>query len=74
MTKYKDDIETDVKRKAIRYHKPEIDDLHKPLLKLTGGKDPIGIAGITDYSFLQIISEVGTDMSPWPTEKHLPAG
>lgn len=71
MTKDKDDIETDVKRKPIRYHKPEIEDLHKPLLKLTDGKDPIGIAGITDYSFLQIVSEVGTDMSPWPTEKHL---
>jgi transposase len=28
------------------------------------------IAGITDYSFLQIVSEVGTDMTPWPTEKH----
>ncbi|WPU97748.1 IS110 family transposase [Mucilaginibacter sp. cycad4] len=70
MSKDKDDIETAVKRKPIRYHKPEIDNLHKPLLKLTGGKDPIGIAGITDYSFLQIVSEVGTDMSPWPTEKH----
>lgn len=70
MTKDKDDIETTVKRKPIRYHKPEIEDLHKPLLKLSEGKDPIGIAGITDYSFLQIMSEVGTDMAPWPTEKH----
>lgn len=70
MTKDKGDIETNVKRKPVRYHNPGIKDLHKPLLKLSGGKDPIGIAGITDYSFLQIISEVGTDMSPWPTEKH----
>jgi transposase len=70
MTKDKDDVETNKNRKPVRYHKPEIDDLYKPLLKLTGGKDPIGIAGITDYSFLQIVSEVGTDMSPWPTEKH----
>lgn len=70
MTKDKDDIETPTKRKPIRYHKPEIKDLHQPLLKLSDGKDPIGIAGITDYSFLQIVSEVGTDMSPWPTEKH----
>lgn len=58
------------KRKPIRYHKPEIEDLHKPLLKLSEGKDPTGIAGITDYSFLQIMGEIGTDMSPWPTEKH----
>lgn len=70
MTKDKADIETPDKRKPIRYHKPEIKDLHQPLLKLSDGKDPIGIAGITDYSFLQIVSEVGTDMSPWPTEKH----
>ena len=70
MTKGKADIETTVPRKPIRYHRPEIDDLHKPLLKLSDGKDPIGIAGITDYSFLQIVSEVGTDMTPWPTEKH----
>jgi transposase len=70
MTKGKHDVEANDKRKPIRYHKPEIEGLHKPLLKLTGGKDPIGIAGITDYSFLQIVSEVGIDMSPWPTEKH----
>ncbi|PWK78074.1 transposase IS116/IS110/IS902 family protein [Mucilaginibacter oryzae] len=70
MSKDKDDVEMNAKRKPIRYHKPEIDNLHKPLLKLTGGKDPIGIAGITDYSFLQIVSEVGTDMSAWPSEKH----
>lgn len=70
MTKDKDDIQISGKRKPIRYHKPEIKDLHLPLLKLSEGKDPISIAGITDYSFLQIISEVGTDMSPWPSEKH----
>lgn len=70
MTKDKDAIATPGKRKPIRYHKPEIKDLHQPLLKLSDGKDPIGIAWITDYSFLQIVSEVGTDMKPWPTEKH----
>lgn len=70
MTKDKDDIDAPQKRKPIRYHKPQIDDMHQPLLKLTEGKDPINIAGITDYSFLQIISEIGTDMSAWPTEKH----
>jgi len=70
MTKDKESIGTAGKRKPIRYHKPAIKDLHEPLLKLSEGKDPIGIAGITDYSFLQIVSEVGTDMSPWPSEKH----
>lgn len=70
MTKDKDDIDSQNPRKPIRYNKPQIENLHKPLLKLSEGKDPINIAGITDYSFLQIMSEVGTDMSPWKTEKH----
>jgi hypothetical protein len=69
MTSGKKDINSTVLRKPIRYHAPAIKELHQPLLKLTDGKDPIGIAGITDYSFLQIISEIGTDMSAWPREK-----
>lgn len=70
ITKEKENADTHQPRKAIRYNKPAIKDLHQPLLKLSEGKDPINIAGITDYSFLQIMSEVGTDMSPWPSEKH----
>jgi hypothetical protein len=70
MTEGKEDRENKMKRKPIRYHRPEIDDLSGHLLKLTDGKDPIGIAGITDYSLLQLIGEIGTDMSSWPTEKH----
>lgn len=60
----------DKARKPVRYNKPKIDDFHKPLLQLSEGKDPTTIAGITDYSFLQIVSELGADMSAWPTEKH----
>jgi len=70
MTKDKKKVEPENPRKPIRYNKPRIPDLEKHLLTLSEGKDPINIAGITDYSFLQIMSEVGTDMSPWPTEKH----
>jgi len=66
----KKEIEIKNKRKPIRYHAPKIKDLHKPLLKLTEGKDPTTIAGITDYSFLQLISEVGTELTQWKTEKH----
>lgn len=66
----KQDVDVKNKRKPVRYHPPQIKDLHKPLLKLTEGKDPTTIAGITDYSFLQLISEVGTDLSQWKTEKH----
>ena len=64
-----EDIKVEGKRKPIRYNRPCIENLHQPLLKMTEGKDPIGIAGITDYSFLQIVSEIGVDMSAWKTEK-----
>jgi len=70
ITKDKKGPENPGKRKPIRYNKPDIKELHKPLLKMTEGKDPTGIAGITDYSFLQIISEVGVDMKAWKNEKH----
>jgi transposase len=70
MTKGKEDIETKNKRKAVCFHRPAIQDLHQPLLKLSQGKDPTAIAGITDYSFLQIVGQIGTDMSAWPSEKH----
>lgn len=70
ITKGKEEITINGKRKDMRYNRPKIKDLHQPLLKITEGKDPTGIAGITDYSFLQIVSEVGADMSAWKTEKH----
>ncbi len=28
------------------------------------------LPGITDYNLLQIVAEIGTDLSAWPTEKH----
>lgn len=70
MTKGQDDLEIKGKRKPVRYHCPDIKDLHQPLLKLSQGKDPTGIAGITDYSFLELTGEIGMSMNPWPTEKH----
>lgn len=58
------------KPKPIRHHKPNIDQLHLKLMKMTGGKDASQITGLTDSTLLQIISEVGTDLSRFPTEKH----
>ena len=58
------------KPKAIRHNKPQIKDLHLSLMKMTQGNDPSQITGLTDSTLLQIISEVGTDMAPWPTGKH----
>jgi len=52
---------------------PRIDDLHKMLVKLCGGKDLTVLPAHTDYSVLQLVSEVGTDLTKWATEKHFTA-
>jgi transposase len=41
-----------------------------PLHHLTGGVDLTQIDGIAPYTALKLVSELGTDMSRWPTEKH----
>ena len=61
----------DIKKpKQIRHNVPQIDNLHELLMKLTGGKDPSQITGLTDKTLLEILSETGTDFSKWETEKH----
>jgi hypothetical protein len=52
---------------------PQIDDLHRLLVKLCGGKDLTVLPAHTSYSVLQLISEVGTDLKQWPSEKHFTA-
>lgn len=52
---------------------PKIDDLHRLLVKLCGGKDVTILPAHTDYSLLLLIGEVGTDLSQWPSEKHFTA-
>jgi transposase len=58
------------KRKPIRHHKPEIEGLGAHMLMAFDGNDATTLTGITDYSWLQLLSEIGTDLSRWPTEKH----
>ena len=58
------------KPKPIRHNKPDINDLHLNLMKMTNGNDPSQITGLTDSTLLQVIAEIGTDMTPWKTEKH----
>ena len=45
-------------------------EIRAPLHHLTGGVDLTQIDGITPYTALTLLSEIGTDMSRWPTEKH----
>jgi transposase len=58
------------KRKAIRHNKPHINGLGDHLLKIFGGRDATKLPGFTDYNWLQLYSEVGADLSKWPSEKH----
>ena len=49
---------------------PHIEGLHGLIVKLCGGKDLTVLPSHTDYSILQLVSEVETDLSRWPSEKH----
>ena len=49
---------------------PSIEKLHELLVRWCGGKDLTALPAHTDYSWLQLLAEVGTDLSKWPTEKH----
>jgi len=40
------------------------------LINIFEGKDATIISGITDYTWMQLLSEIGSDLSKWPTEKH----
>jgi transposase len=49
---------------------PAIERFQELLARLCGGKDLTQIPGLSTYLVLQLISEVGTDMTRWQTEKH----
>ena len=40
------------------------------LHRMTGGYDLTSINGIDSYAALKLISEIGIDMTRWPSEKH----
>lgn len=62
--------EIKTKRKPIRHHKPEVKDLGQHLLKIFDQKDATVLPGITDYNWMQLLAETGTDLKRWKTEKH----
>jgi transposase len=55
-------------RKQANKNKPQFNT--SQYLKAILGVDVLAIYGISDISGLEILSETGTDMSKWPTEKH----
>jgi transposase len=48
-------------------------EIRSPLFTLCAGVDPTELPGIGPYGALKLISEVGLDMTRWPTEKHFAA-
>lgn len=49
---------------------PVIKHFQQLMARICGGRDLTQIPGLSVYLVLQLISEVGTDMSCWKTEKH----
>jgi hypothetical protein len=56
--------------KAPGKNSPVIEGFQRLMARVCGGRDVTQIPGISTYLVLQLISEVGTDMSRWSTEKH----
>lgn len=56
--------------KAPGKNAPVIERFQELLARLCGGRDVTQIPGLSVYLVLQLISEVGTDMARWPSEKH----
>jgi transposase len=56
--------------KAPGKNAPVIERCQELLARLCGGRDATQIPGLSVYLVLQLISEVGTDMTRWATEKH----
>jgi transposase len=52
---------------------PDIAHLREILAQMCGGQDMTQLPALTQYSVLQLIGEVGTDLDAWPTEKHFTA-
>jgi hypothetical protein len=57
-------------RKPIRHNRPQVDNLGGHLLKIFTGVDATLLPGITDYTWLQLYAEAGSDLSKWRSEKH----
>lgn len=60
-------------RKRPGVNAPQIANLRGILAQMCSGNDLTTLPAHTEYSVLQIIAEVGTDLTKWATEKHFTA-
>jgi transposase len=58
------------KAKPIRHHTPAIDQLHQKVVRAAGGVNVNELPGLTDYSALRLIGEIGVDLASFPSEGH----
>ena len=59
--------------KKITRNAPQVAQLHELLVRWHGGQDLTQLPCFTDYTLMQLLAEVGTDMSRWPSAKHFTA-
>jgi transposase len=59
-------------RGKFRRNEPQVE-LRAPRHRISGGADLSQLDGIGPYGALQLIAEIGTDMSRWPSAKHFTA-
>lgn len=57
-------------RKKASPNAPAIADMGGLMKRLCGGRDLAVLPACTSYSRLQLIGEVGLDLSAWPSAKH----
>jgi transposase len=58
------------KIKVVRHNAPQIDQLHRLLITLSGGIDATKLPGISPLGFMKLLGEIGTDLNRWPSVKH----
>ena len=58
-----------VKSNKLLHNKLNIEDLNKLLIKLNDGYASV-LPGISDYTFLKLTAELGTDLSQWKSVKN----
>lgn len=56
-------------RKPIRHNRPKVSNLGESLIKVFDGQDATQLPAVTDYTWMRLLAELGTDLSKWPTEK-----
>lgn len=52
---------------------PQLEGFHGLLWRLCGGQDPPVLPGVADYTLLQLVGEVCTELRVRPSEKHFTA-